>query len=454
MSKELANDETLFPLNASQRWLGDMLQEWPDIQTAIGASYKLEGSLRVEGLIRAIEAVVKRHDALRIRMPNDVPSVQRVLGTPSRAELVRCRQVKAESEKKFDDYIRAIYLKSLAEPFDLAVEYPFRFQLFRYGPESHALLCVFSHMAIDGRGRDLALKDLWDMFGTVDSLGERTAEGAGSEFEKAARAPSVQNPGVGGLGKVWQEPPVWRPRTELRGGGTETKSTGFKVHGEQLEHMRKASHQRDLTEFQWILAVFASLAFDLSNETRVAIAVPVDMRQRGERDVVGMFTSPMPIEICRSDSLLDLAKQAKKQLYSAVLLGQRNPDHAARRYRIPKRGGSEHLGSLKTGYLKLPPRPGKSEVDAVEIFRGYYDRPVDHECTGMELHAVSAESWLEITVLLGPAISNSNVADEIGPRFRARLQEASLIEKQSLLRQRITTAEPQTSAQFHGEHGR
>ena len=156
------------PLTAGQLQQFERLRENPSIRTAIWCCFRVPGEVDIDRFTNSVEVLVSRHDALRIQIlerPGGEPR-QRIRGLPPRADLISCQNVLARSEEQFNRYIRHIMAQDRREQWGTGV-YPFKFRLFRYSPTVHVLMVRLSHLAVDGIGAEILIRDLMRTYADV-----------------------------------------------------------------------------------------------------------------------------------------------------------------------------------------------------------------------------------------------------------------------------------------------
>ncbi|MFF1368746.1 condensation domain-containing protein [Streptomyces virginiae] len=178
-------DLPVLPLTPAQRRLWALGQLRPaDPFFSIPFAITVEGSLDVDALRRALDALVRRHDALRVRIVQDAGGepVQRI-GAPAPGALDPIDVTREEAAARADAFART--------PFDLDGGPLLRAELLCLSPTSHQLLVGVHHIVFDGASLDLFTTELVALYGAfaagrVDPL-PRPAVGYG-EFLAARTA--------------------------------------------------------------------------------------------------------------------------------------------------------------------------------------------------------------------------------------------------------------------------
>lgn len=178
-------DLPALPLTPAQRRLWALGQLRPgDPFFSIPFAVTIEGPLDDDALRRALDALVRRHDALRVRIVRDADGepVQEI-GAPAPVALDRIDATREEAAARADAFART--------PFDLDGGPLLRTELLRLSETRHQLLVGVHHIVFDGASLDLFTTELVALYGAfADGLADplpRPAVGYG-EFLAARTA--------------------------------------------------------------------------------------------------------------------------------------------------------------------------------------------------------------------------------------------------------------------------
>lgn len=143
-------------LSAAQHrmWLLAQMSETP-AEYAITMALRLSGPLDTEALEWAVDAVVRRHDALRSRFPERDGSPVRTETPPGELRLRRLPRAAGDA----DDVLRRVAGEQIAG-LDLAEGPLFRPCLVPLGTDDHLLVLVLHHIVADGWSGELLLEDI------------------------------------------------------------------------------------------------------------------------------------------------------------------------------------------------------------------------------------------------------------------------------------------------------
>ncbi|WP_254058605.1 condensation domain-containing protein, partial [Dyella sp. S184] len=142
----------------SRLWFLDQLERHAAIYN-IPSAIRLTGHLEVDALTRALNEIVRRHEALRTTfvMVDDAP-VQVIAPTLTLPlDIVDLGHLPAaEREAQLRVYLR----EDLARPFDLAVDPLIRFDLLRLAEDEHVLFLTMHHIVSDGWSVGVVMREL------------------------------------------------------------------------------------------------------------------------------------------------------------------------------------------------------------------------------------------------------------------------------------------------------
>ncbi len=133
------------------------------------AAYNLPLSRRFDGpldesvLRRALEALCRRHEALRTRFPEDEAG-RPLQVIEARAPLDYALETLEGAAETRWPACQARIDAEAARPFDLAAGPLFRARLYRVEPQAHALLLVFHHIVFDGWSANILLEELHALY--------------------------------------------------------------------------------------------------------------------------------------------------------------------------------------------------------------------------------------------------------------------------------------------------
>jgi amino acid adenylation domain-containing protein len=282
------------PLSLAQEqlWLLDGVDPG---NTAFNILYpvRLRGPLDEAALERALDEVVRRHEALRTTFPEvDGKPVQRV--HPAGLSPLRVEDLTAVPAERRDDELRARATAEMARRLDLRRGPLFFATLLRLGADDHALLLLVHHVVGDGWSLDVLFRELsalYDAFrrGFPSPLPEPGLQFADWAVWQRARFDGEQGRE---LLAWWRHeldgvPPVLplpvdhpRPVSQVYQGA----GIGFHIAPHVAEPLRAIARDEGATLFMVLLAVFDVLLHRWTGAEDFVVATPVANRTRVEAE--------------------------------------------------------------------------------------------------------------------------------------------------------------------------
>ncbi|MGK8487772.1 condensation domain-containing protein [Nocardia asiatica] len=307
------------PLTFSQWCHWKQLTNHSNVHTSLSVQYELEGDLDVPAFVDALSTVVEKHDALRIGLAADDCGgrpQQWLRPVPAGSDLVSCRSVRATSRAQFDKYVGSLLLTEFAKPWNLTSSYPFRMFLLKYSESLFVFIGVFSHLAMDARGRAIFHSDLWEHYDSRSSSGTGPAQGrADRSFLASARRRAEAS--ADGAADFWRSKAKSIPPRFTAAPGEQGDHRGDEsivIRGGALADLRGSALRSRSTEFQWILTAYAAALFGLAPQDAIKVHMPVDTRESDEHETIGMFATALPFVIRHSSDPREIGAQIRREM--------------------------------------------------------------------------------------------------------------------------------------------
>jgi amino acid adenylation domain-containing protein len=306
----------------------------------LGGTYHIPMRLRLRGgldrgaLVRSLDRIVARHEALRTSFPTvDGEPVQRI--APVEESGFRLVEHDLHAVPDAEDGLRRLVQDEASARFDLAHGPLVRGRLVRMAPDDHVLLVTMHHIVSDG----------WSMGVLHRELGALYAAFARGEPDPLPPLP-VQYADYAVWHRRWVEGPVLEAQAEYwtrtlagapellelptdRPRPAKQDFTGASLKVELDEALTAAlktlSQRHGTTLFMTLLAGWAAVLARLSGQDDVVIGTPTANRGRAEvEELIGFFVNMLPLRISLSGAptmagLLDRVR-------ALALEAQRNQD--------------------------------------------------------------------------------------------------------------------------------
>ncbi|MBW3656165.1 MAG: AMP-binding protein, partial [Gemmatimonadetes bacterium] len=284
----------------------------------LGAAYhiplrlRLRGELYLDALMRALNGIVARHEALRTTFAqvDGIPEQRIAPAEPGGLHLVEY-DLSAEADAEAE--LGRLVAEEARAPFDLERGPLIRGRLVRLAADDHVLLLTMHHIVSDG----------WSM---RVLLGELAARYAAHQEGREADLPElpVQYADYAAWQRRWVEGEVLREQadywTRTLGGAPELlelptdhprpaqqNHAGASLHVELDEALtaglKVLSRRHGTTLFMTLLAGWAAVLGRLSGQDDVVVGTPTAGRGRGEIEgLIGFFVNTLPLRVDLSGS--------------------------------------------------------------------------------------------------------------------------------------------------------
>nr|WP_055501581.1 non-ribosomal peptide synthetase [Nonomuraea pusilla] len=312
------------PLSHAQRRLWFLHRFDPGGSTYhLPFSAPIVGDLDVEGLRRALRALLERHEVLRsVVVEEDGEPRQRVLPVPGDPLDVVDLSALPQGERR--RRLEELGRRTALAPFDLSNDPPLRAVLVRTSPQEHRLLLTVHHIAADGWSIRLLARDLAALRDgrPPAPLPLQYADYAAWQdamLEAGALRPQLDH---------WRErlagplPVLDLPADHVR---PSTRSAAGDTHLLELpvelaERLREVGKRHGATLFMVLLAAQFALLSRLTGASDLIVGTVVSGRSRPEFDeVVGCFVNTLAVraDLAGDPSFTDLLGRVRAETLAA-----------------------------------------------------------------------------------------------------------------------------------------
>jgi len=297
----------IYPLAFAQQrfWFLDQLDPGSYVDNIFRA-LRLTGDLNRAALERAVEALVRRHAALRTHFPLEAGEPRQVVepALPGEGPVLALIDLIGLTEGEVEPRAIALAGEEARQPFDLARGPLFRAKLLRLGPQSHTLLLCVHHIIADGWSLGLLLRELAVLYGAFAGGEPSPLSAPRASFGDFARWQRERLQGEA----LAQELGFWRERLEGASAVLELPTdhprrhmasprgniVSFEVPNPTAALFKALAQTAGATSFMALLALFDTLLFRCTNQGDFVVGVPVANRHRTEHEsVVGCFSSTL-----------------------------------------------------------------------------------------------------------------------------------------------------------------
>ncbi len=296
------------PLSFAQQrlWFLDQLEPG-QAHYNLPLALRLTGELDVAALSRALDAIVRRHEALRTTFAARNGKPHQVIGAAPRVAVER-RDLSILPEGDRGPALRRLMADELARPFDLSRDGMLRAALIREADGSQVLLLMMHHIAADGWSIGILLEELAALYRAGRSGAEAALPPLPIQYADYAvwqrewLQGGVEEKQIG----YWRQRlsgelpllamPTDRPRpVQQTFSGAQERRTMTRSLADKLETL---SRESGATMFMTLLAGFAVLLSRLSGQEDILIGTPMAGRNRVEtEDLIGFFVNTLVLRI-------------------------------------------------------------------------------------------------------------------------------------------------------------
>ncbi|MGW3453151.1 amino acid adenylation domain-containing protein [Streptomyces albidoflavus] len=263
----------------------------------IPMAMRLSGPLDRPALLRALETIVQRHEALRTRF------VERD-GVPYQ-EIGDGRDFTVSEEELTDPaQLPSICERESVAPFDLARDSLIRVRLLRESERTHVLLVTMHHSVSDGWSLGVFFREMVTLYeafqaGDPAPLAPLPIQYADyAHWQRQWLVDEVQDRQLGywtrQLDGVDPRLPLPADRTRPAIKTYEGAHERFHLPEDLLRQLKALAERHDVTLYMTLLSVYALLLHRYSEQTDIAIGTPVANRQRIESEgLIGFFANTL-----------------------------------------------------------------------------------------------------------------------------------------------------------------
>ncbi len=292
------------PLSFMQERLWFLAQMYPDgVAYNLPNAYRLRGPLDTASLIKALETIVARHEALRTTFTGDADGARQIIHPVSPLSI---DQHDLRSEPDPQAAADALADADANQAFDLAQGPLFQTRLLRLADDEYLLLWTIHHIVADGWSSMVFLRELADLYaeytgGPAANLSDESLDYA--DFARWERD-QLDSDVLRTQADYWQqqlapphatvEIPADFPRPSVisyRG-----DFHPFQLPASLAGDLKKLASQQRCTLFTVLLAAYKVLLQRYSHVNSICVGSPIARRNRSEiENIFGCFINSLPL---------------------------------------------------------------------------------------------------------------------------------------------------------------
>jgi amino acid adenylation domain-containing protein len=314
----------LYPASYPQRSLWTLDQVNEDLTAYnIPLAWRIDGPLDIEALRFAIEQVVESHEPLRTVFEQDSAGVWQRVMPSMRWELTQVDLRPLASEVRSEVALERMVDESL-RPWDLREELPLRTTLYQLEEDSHLLLFVLHHIAVDGWSLHCLRAEVSNRYRSALQRGSspvpvlRSRYAAFSSWQRRwmqsdgrLRDLAYWKKALEGLAPLDFPTDFPRPiKFSFRG-----QSIPFEIDHQRVVAIHDFCAEHQTTPHVFLLTVFQLALAVYADAEDVCCMVPITSRDRSEWDtLIGYFINSVAVrsQVRRENSFLELLAQVHR----------------------------------------------------------------------------------------------------------------------------------------------
>lgn len=302
-----ARPERLPLSNSQQRlWFIDQL-EGSSAQYNLPEALRLRGELDVPALRQSIQAIVDRHETLRIHFAYADGSPFQIIAPELKVELP-IEDISILPESKQQELVLAALNQEFAQPFDLSRGPLFRMRLLKLGERDHIFLRTLHHIISDGWSQAVFNNEFMQFYeafhqGKANPLQPLAVQYADYALwqrrwlteEKVANDLQYWKKQLAGIPEQLDLPKD-RPRQARRTYGADVCS--ITVPANTLAGLKRVGHANDATLYMTLLSAFALLLQRYSGQDDMVVGSPIANRQDSQLEhLIGFFVNSLIMRV-------------------------------------------------------------------------------------------------------------------------------------------------------------
>ncbi|MFD2467730.1 amino acid adenylation domain-containing protein [Amycolatopsis silviterrae] len=308
---------TEYPITAAQAGIY-YLQRLEPRSTAynIPLSFAVLGPLDEARLVKAVDALVRRHDAFRTGFAIRDRKVVGVVEPAGEVQIVRQEIEPGEETDVLHGFVR---------PFDLTDPPLLRIKLARRSDVEHYIVLDVHHLIFDGASVALLLNDLVRLY--IDG---NAPEEPGLRYADYALLADREDPAERARQRAYWLDQLGGERPPLALPFDFPKGTVQRFSGDYVELRVGARRRRQLeslaasagtTVFSALFSLFAGVLSHISGQDEIVLGIPVECRRDPRiRSTIGMFVNTLAVRVAvdRSRPVRDLLAAHAPELFAAL----------------------------------------------------------------------------------------------------------------------------------------
>jgi len=290
--RKKAQEATRVSLSFQQEglWFLDQLESGNPLSNLIWVM-RISGRISMEGVQRALNEIVRRHEPLRTTFRFEGGEPVQVVSPPLPLP-VKVIDLGELTHDEQEQEVRRLVREEARTPFDLATGPLLRVTLLRCGPEEHVASVTIHHIIADGWSTGVFARELWALYDAFSKGQPSPLPELPIQYRDYVRwqRQRLQGDRLDRLLTYWKRqlqnaPHVLRLRTDrprppvMTYNGT---TASFLLPRALSESLKELSGKEGVTLFMTLLAAFSVLLHRHADQDEMLIGTPIAGRERPE----------------------------------------------------------------------------------------------------------------------------------------------------------------------------
>lgn len=299
------------PLTESQREIWASVQMGVDANCAYNESQtlKLQGQLNLQGLERAFQALIERHESLRSTCSPDGTTL--CIAKTTKPDIASV-DLSTSDPKAQDNQIEQLVRQAVETPFDLEHGPLFRVQVIKLDTEDHLVLITAHHIICDGWSIAVIISDLAKLYSAIIQGHPPQLDEPGHFSQYAIACVEQEDEDIAESLNYWLQQfsdsvpvldfPTDRPRPALRTFNSARED--WQLSPELITQLKHLGTNYGCSFMTTLLAGFEVFISRLTGQSDVIVGVPTaGQAATGQYNLVGHCVNLLPLRTQVHDHL-------------------------------------------------------------------------------------------------------------------------------------------------------
>lgn len=418
------------PLSYSQELLWRLGQSMPDLVAYnVPRVLRITGSLDIEALRGALDALVARHEVLRTRFVDTNEGLRQMVGPPATVPLdvVDLSHLPPGVAR---DHGERLVVEHTRYRFDLTQDLQLRGTLVRVQDGEHLLLLLSHHIVCDEWSRDVLFRDLGALYNALRARRAVELPLLVVQYSDYAawQRDAIERGSLAVDMAFWREqlrglPPLELPTDRPRGvvPSFAGERRRYLIGGSTLEALKRFSRTQDATLFMTLMAAYQLLLARYSGQDDFAVGTPITTRRQLElEELIGYFPNVLVVRapLAGDPTFAELVRRVRQSCLAAY----EHEDVPLEKLALEVRDG-DYTPLFQTWFVLQAGDATAVAFDGAVV----EPLPIDFHTAKFDVALVAAEraDGLQVTVEYRTALYDAETIDRFVDHLRSILEQVA-----------------------------